>query len=523
MTQGAAGRPGKIIAVHLNYPSRAAQRGRRPAAPVLLPQAAQLARGVSGGTVERPGGHRAAGLRGRDRADHRHGRPPGRADDGWAHVGGVTAANDLGLYDLRAADRGSNLRAKGGDGFTPLGPALHPRGRLDPAALRVRTWVNGDAGAGGHHGRAAVPVRPAGRRPVPADHPRAGRRHPHRHPGRLDRGRARGRGRGRGRRADRAGRAEHRPARHRRWSRASAPRPLPVGAQPAVDDVQRHRGLGLAPRPPGLRRPRSTLDHRAARPAARRCAGRRPCSAQLRKRGLDDVTIDGVRPPRPAALVGRARTLRFVPHREDLFAAHGGGLTPRSGRSTRCGPATSWSSRPAARPAPGRSATSSRCAPRRAARPASSPTAACATSPPSPPWTSPSTHAGAHPAVLGRRHVPWDADLTIACGGATVQPGDVIVGDDDGVLVIPPDLVEEVLAAALEQETEEQLHRGPGGRGRFGRRPVPDERGLAEPATEENSEQLPHPTEARSPARSPRWSPRSPRTARSTTRAWPTW
>ena len=34
-------------------------------------------------------------------------------------------------------------------------------------------------------------------------------------------------------------------------------------------------------------------------------------------------------------------------------------------------------------------------------------------------------HAGAHPAVLGRRHVPWDVDDAIACGGATVQPGDV--------------------------------------------------------------------------------------------------
>jgi 5-oxopent-3-ene-1,2,5-tricarboxylate decarboxylase/2-hydroxyhepta-2,4-diene-1,7-dioate isomerase len=67
----------------------------------------------------------------------------------------------------------------------------------------------------------------------------------------------------------------------------------------------------------------------------------------------------------------------------------------------------------------------------------------------------PAYHAGAHPAVLGRRHVPWDLDLTITCGGAAVQPGDVIVGDDDGVLVIPPFLVEEVVDAAIEQELEE--------------------------------------------------------------------
>jgi regulator of RNase E activity RraA len=59
--------------------------------------------------------------------------------------------------------------------------------------------------------------------------------------------------------------------------------------------------------------------------------------------------------------------------------------------------------------------------------------------------------------VLGRRHIPWDTDVTIACGGATVQPGDVIVGDGDGAIVIPPALVEEVLSAAEQQEREEEF------------------------------------------------------------------
>ena len=62
---------------------------------------------------------------------------------------------------------------------------------------------------------------------------------------------------------------------------------------------------------------------------------------------------------------------------------------------------------------------------------------------------------GAHPAVLGRKHVPWDHDLTIACGGTTVQPGDIIVGDADGVIVIPPALADEVADAALAQEEED--------------------------------------------------------------------
>lgn len=37
----------------------------------------------------------------------------------------------------------------------------------------------------------------------------------------------------------------------------------------------------------------------------------------------------------------------------------------------------------------------------------------------------------------------------------TVQPGDIIVGDDDGGVVIPHGLVEEVVDAALAQEQED--------------------------------------------------------------------
>ena len=67
----------------------------------------------------------------------------------------------------------------------------------------------------------------------------------------------------------------------------------------------------------------------------------------------------------------------------------------------------------------------------------------------------PTYFANPHPAVLGRRHIPWDTDITIACGGATVQPGDIIVADSDGILVIPPALAEEVANDSIAQEREE--------------------------------------------------------------------
>lgn len=49
-------------------------------------------------------------------------------------------------------------------------------------------------------------------------------------------------------------------------------------------------------------------------------------------------------------------------------------------------------------------------------------------------------------------HVPGDVQVPVACGGVGVWPGDVLVGDGDGVVVIPAALVDDVAAAAVEQE-----------------------------------------------------------------------
>jgi regulator of RNase E activity RraA len=179
-------------------------------------------------------------------------------------------------------------------------------------------------------------------------------------------------------------------------------------------------------------------------------------SAQLRKRGLNQVSIDGLHPlVAGAKIVGTARTLRFVPHREDLFAAHGGGYNAQKRAFDTVEPGEVLVIE--ARGEPGSATLGDVLALRAHVRGAAGivtdggvrdAEAVAGVGIP--------VHClGNHPAVLGRKHVPWDTDLTIACGGATVQPGDVIVADADGIVVIPPALAEEVADAALAQEDED--------------------------------------------------------------------
>jgi regulator of RNase E activity RraA len=56
----------------------------------------------------------------------------------------------------------------------------------------------------------------------------------------------------------------------------------------------------------------------------------------------------------------------------------------------------------------------------------------------------------APPAVCSMTFVNWQEP--IGCGGVAVFPGDVIVADDDGAVLIPDALVGAVAAAAPEQE-----------------------------------------------------------------------
>ena len=61
--------------------------------------------------------------------------------------------------------------------------------------------------------------------------------------------------------------------------------------------------------------------------------------------------------------------------------------------------------------------------------------------------------AAAPPSVAGLTFVGWDEP--IGCGGVAVFPGDVVVADQDGAVLIPLGILDDVIAACLEQEAEE--------------------------------------------------------------------
>ncbi|WP_028224233.1 ribonuclease activity regulator RraA [Paraburkholderia ferrariae] len=65
--------------------------------------------------------------------------------------------------------------------------------------------------------------------------------------------------------------------------------------------------------------------------------------------------------------------------------------------------------------------------------------------------------AGASAPLNLTKHHTVDLNVPIGCGGVAVYPGDIIVGDADGVVVVPRHLAEEVAQAAWEQEELERF------------------------------------------------------------------
>jgi regulator of RNase E activity RraA len=68
--------------------------------------------------------------------------------------------------------------------------------------------------------------------------------------------------------------------------------------------------------------------------------------------------------------------------------------------------------------------------------------------------------ATAHPAQHIERHFAVGIDEVIGCGGVMVRPGDVIVGDDDGVVVLPRAVAAAIASEAREQDELERFVQG---------------------------------------------------------------
>ena len=442
----------KVIAVHLNYPSRAAQRGRTPEQPsYFLKPSSSLA--LSGSSVERPAGCELLGFEGEVAlVIGKDARRVG-IEDAWSYVAAVTASNDLGVYDLRYADKGSNVRSKGGDGFTPVGPALIPADAVDPAGLRIRTWHNGELVQDDttadllfpfarlvadlsqlltlQEGDIILTGTPAGASVA--------------RPGDVVEVEVSG--------------GAHSTGRLRTTVTEGTTPFADFGAGPKADDTQREEAYGSRaaaglPESGTAENTASALSPELKAKLESVCTA--TLSSQLRKRGLNNVSIDGLQSTRPGKrIVGLARTLRYVPNREDLFKTHGGGFNAqkRAIDTVNDGEILVME----ARGEKGTGTVGDILALRAQVRGAAaiitdggvrdlSAVAAL---------EMPTYFANPHPAVLGRRHVPWDTDITIACGGTTVQPGDIIVADADGILVIPPALAAELAEDSIAQEREE--------------------------------------------------------------------
>jgi 5-oxopent-3-ene-1,2,5-tricarboxylate decarboxylase/2-hydroxyhepta-2,4-diene-1,7-dioate isomerase len=469
----------KVIAVHINYPSRAAQRGRTPEQPSYFlkpPSSLAFGSAEAPSVVERPAGCELLGFEGEIALII--GKPARRVglEDAWSHVEWVTASNDLGVYDLRYADKGSNLRSKGGDGFTPIGPGLIPANAVDPAKLRIRAWHNGELVQDDSTGDLLFPFArliadlsqlltleegdiiltgtPAGAsvaKPgdvvevevsaveVSAESTTAGGASSGISSGRLV----------------------------TRVAEGSTPF-ADFGARPKTDDLQREEAYGSRAAAglaavweaaaDGSALAGAAVGHvlTAELKAKLESVCTATLSSQLRKRGLNNVSIDGLTSTRPEKrIVGLARTLRYVPNREDLFKTHGGGFNAQKKAidSVNEGEILVME----ARGEKGTGTIGDILALRAQVRGAAaiitdggvrdfSAVAA---------MDMPTYYSNPHPAVLGRRHIPWDTDITIACGGTTVQPGDIIVADADGILVIPPALAQELADDSIIQEREE--------------------------------------------------------------------
>jgi 5-oxopent-3-ene-1,2,5-tricarboxylate decarboxylase/2-hydroxyhepta-2,4-diene-1,7-dioate isomerase len=425
----------KVVGVHLNYPSRAAQRGRVPAHPsyFLKPPSSISA----GGDVVRPQGTELLAFEGEIAAIIGTRVRHATAEEGAAAIGWYAPANDLGVHDLRWADRGSNVLSKGHDGYTPIGPAV-PAADVDPAALHLITRLNGelvqdDRGSELLFGFGAL-VADLSRFMT------------------LERGDVILTGTPAGVGVCRPGdvvEVELEGAGSVTSTIVAAAEPLaPYGAMPKLTDEAVAFATGEAPRPPRL------SDEAVA---ALEQVSTATLTVQLGARGVRSTFLTGLRPSRPdLRMVGYARTLRYVALREDVRdAVKGAGpdAQKRLVESVEPGDVVVMEARGELEAGTIGDILAARVLSRGGAGIVTD--GGVRDSPGVAGLQVPTYFRIANATSLWHRHIPLEVDVPITCAGVLVMPGDVLVGDAEGVVVLPMNLAEGIARDALEVERRE--------------------------------------------------------------------
>ncbi len=181
-------------------------------------------------------------------------------------------------------------------------------------------------------------------------------------------------------------------------------------------------------------------------------------SSQLGKRGLLNCFMNGVLPLRSdLRMAGQAYTLRYIPSREDLERFGEFDNTRNKQRiaveSVGPGDVLVIDARGDTRAA---SLGNILCARVKARGAAGIVTDGAFRDTPAIKAIDLPTYArGQNPNISFTVHHPVDLNVPIACGGVAVLPGDVVVGDAEGVIVVPFAVADEVARDALEQELRE--------------------------------------------------------------------
>lgn len=184
------------------------------------------------------------------------------------------------------------------------------------------------------------------------------------------------------------------------------------------------------------------------------------CTA-LFKRGLRNQFIQDVRPLNAAgkAMVGVAFTLRYIPAREDLntIDVFQDPKHPQRDAVERCPPGAVMviDSRKDARAASAGSILVTRLMKRGCAGIVTD--GGFRDSPEIAELDIPSYHNRPSAPTNLTVHQAIDIDVPIGCGDAPVWPGDVIVGDGEGVVVIPAHLADEIADEAVEMTAFEDF------------------------------------------------------------------